>query len=53
VTGGTVGWPFMHVTADERGRLGVGGHLRGDGGAACKTAGFAYTGSNPVPATLP
>jgi hypothetical protein len=22
-------------------------------GAVCKTAGFAYTGSNPVPATLP
>jgi hypothetical protein len=23
----------------------------GDGGAACKIAGIAYTGSNPVPAT--
>jgi hypothetical protein len=26
---------------------------RGDGGATCKIAGIAYTGSNPVPATLP
>jgi hypothetical protein len=29
------------------------GDPRGDGGATCKTAGFAYTGSNPVPATPP
>jgi hypothetical protein len=26
---------------------------RGDGGATCKIAGIAYTGSNPVPATPP
>ena len=29
----------------------MGGDARGDGGATCKTAGYAYTGSNPVPAT--
>jgi len=26
---------------------------RGDGATTCKIAGIAYTGSNPVPATLP
>jgi hypothetical protein len=29
----------------------MGRDLRGDGGATCKIAGIAYTGSNPVPAT--
>jgi hypothetical protein len=32
-------------------RWGWGRDLRGDGGATCKIAGVAYTGSNPVPAT--
>src|SRR6266567_2641455 len=39
VTGGTVGWPFVHVTADERGRAGRGGDARGAGGSVCKIAG--------------
>jgi hypothetical protein len=30
--------------------VGMAGDSRGDGGA-CKIAGIAYTGSNPVPAT--
>jgi hypothetical protein len=42
--------PFAYVTADERDPVAMEGDPRGDGGA-CKTAGFAYTGSNPAPAT--
>jgi hypothetical protein len=34
-------------------RVGMGGDLRGAGGATCKIAGIAFTGSNPVPATPP
>jgi hypothetical protein len=43
--------PFVHVTGDDRGQAGMGGDPRGAGGATCKIAGIAYTGSNPVPAT--
>jgi hypothetical protein len=37
--------------SDGREQVGMGQDLRGDGGATCKIAGIAYTGSNPVPAT--
>src|SRR6266545_3885095 len=53
VTAKAVDGPFVHVTRDNRCQMGLEGDLRGAGGATCKTAGFAYTGSNPVPATLP
>jgi hypothetical protein len=43
----------VHVTGDYRDQVGTGRDPRGDGGATCKIAGIAYTGSNPVPATLP
>ena len=32
-------------------QVGIGRDPRGGGGATCKIAGIAYTGSNPVPAT--
>jgi hypothetical protein len=51
VTAEAVSRPFAHVTGDERDQAGMGRDPRGDGGATCKTAGYAYTGSNPVPAT--
>jgi hypothetical protein len=41
----------MHVTAVVRDQAGMAGDSRGAGGATCKIAGIAYTGSNPVPAT--
>jgi hypothetical protein len=44
--------PFVHVTGDDPDQVGTVGDPRGDGGATCKIAGIAYTGSNPVPATL-
>jgi hypothetical protein len=53
VTARAAARPFAHVTSDDRNPLGTGGDHCGDGGAVCKTAGFAYTGSNPVPATPP
>jgi hypothetical protein len=43
---------FMQVTAVVRDQAGMAGDLRGAGAATCKIAGIAYTGSNPVPATL-
>jgi hypothetical protein len=43
--------PFTHVMWDAAEQVGMGRDLRGDGGATCKIAGIAYTGSNPVPAT--
>ena len=43
--------PFAHVKGDDRDQAGTGRYPRGDGGATCKIAGIAYTGSNPVPAT--
>src|SRR5215218_3715976 len=43
---------FMHVTAVVRDQAGMAGDSRGDAAATCKIAGIAYTGSNPVPATL-
>ena len=55
-TGGTavaVDRPFVHVTAGNQGQVGMRRDQWGDGGATCKIAGIAYTGSNPVPATLP
>jgi hypothetical protein len=53
LTAEAVGRPFVHATTDDRGQVGMGRDPRGAGGATCKTAGIAYTGSNPVPATLP
>jgi hypothetical protein len=43
--------PFVHVTSDYQDQAGMGRNPQGDGGATCKIAGIAYTGSNPVPAT--
>jgi hypothetical protein len=51
VTAEAVGRPFLQVTGDDRDQVGMGRDPRGDGGATCKIAGIAYTGSNPVPAT--
>ena len=51
VTAEAVGRPFAHVTSDNRDQMGIGRDPRGEGGATCKIAGIAYTGSNPVPAT--
>ena len=51
VTVEAVGRPFVHVTSDYRDHVGMWRDPRGDGGATCKIAGIAYTGSNPVPAT--
>src|SRR6266545_1163114 len=45
--------PFVHVTGGLLGRVGMGRVPERPKGAVCKTAGFAYTGSNPVPATPP
>jgi hypothetical protein len=42
---------FLHVVCHDRDQMGMFGDPRGDGGATCKIAGIAYTGSNPVPAT--
>jgi hypothetical protein len=42
--------PFVHVTGDYQGQVGMGRDQWGAGGA-CKIAGIAFTGSNPVPAT--
>ena len=44
---------FVHVTSGLAGQVGMRRDPRGGGGATCKIAGIAYTGSNPVPATLP
>ena len=52
-TAETVDRLFVHVTSYCREQVGMGRDRRGDGGATCKIAGIAYTGSNPVPATLP
>src|SRR4029453_6037844 len=52
VTADAVGRPFGQVTGDDLGQAGMGRDARGNAAATCKTAGFAYTGSNPVPATL-
>jgi hypothetical protein len=38
--------------SNVRDQVGIGGDPRGDHGATCKIAGIAYTGSNPVPATM-
>ena len=51
VTAEAVGRPLVQVTSDDRDQLGMERDPRGDGGATCKIAGIAYTGSNPVPAT--
>jgi hypothetical protein len=51
VTAEAVGRSFVHVTSGDRDQVGMGRDPRGDGGATCKIAGIAYTGSNPVPAT--
>jgi len=51
VTAEAVDRRFVHVRNDHQDRVGMGGDGRGNGGATCKIAGIAYTGSNPVPAT--
>ena len=53
VTAEAVDRPFVHVTSDIRDQKGRGLDSRGDAASTCKIAGIAYTGSNPVPATLP
>ena len=53
VTAEAADGPFAHVTSNERSQAGMRGDVRGAAGATYKTAGFAYTGSNPVPATPP
>ena len=45
--------PFAHVTSDGQYQVGMEGYSWEDGAPTCKIAGIAYTGSNPVPATLP
>ena len=52
-TAETVDRLFVHVTGYGREQVGMGRDPRGGGGATCKIAGIAYTGSNPIPATLP
>jgi len=42
---------IVHVASDDRDYVGIRRDEWGDGGAVCKIAGIAYTGSNPVPAT--
>jgi hypothetical protein len=53
VTAAAVGKAFAHVTSGLAGQVGMRRDSWGAGGAACKIAGIAYTGSNPVPATTP
>jgi hypothetical protein len=53
VTAEAVGKLFVHVAGGNRDQEGMRGDLRGAAAATCKIAGIAYTGSNPVPATLP
>jgi hypothetical protein len=52
VTAEAAGRSFVHVTSDVREQVGMGGDPAVTGAATCKIAGIAYTGSNPVPATL-
>ena len=52
-TAEVLGRSFVQVTTNGGDQVGMGRDPRGDGGATCKIAGIAYTGSNPVPATLP
>jgi len=40
VTAGVFGWPFAHVMADNRERIGMSRDLRGAKIAACKIAGL-------------
>jgi hypothetical protein len=51
VTTAAVGKAFAHVTSGLAGQVGMRRDSWGAGGATCKIAGIAYTGSNPVPAT--
>ena len=53
VTAEAVDRLFVHVAAIIRDQAGMAGDPPGDAAATCKIAGIAYTGSNPVPATLP
>jgi hypothetical protein len=52
VTAEAIDRPFVHVTSGLAGQVGMRRDSWGAGGATCKIAGIAYTGSNPVPATL-
>jgi hypothetical protein len=47
VTADAAGRPFVHVTGDSRGQVGMGRDPRGDGGATCKIAGIVYAGRRP------
>src|SRR5829696_9503732 len=51
VTAEAAGMLIVHVASDDRDYVGMRRDEWGDGGATCKIAGIAYTGSNPVPAT--
>src|SRR5829696_298318 len=51
VTAEAAGMLIVHVASDDRDYVGIRRDEWGDGGAVCKIAGIAYTGSNPVPAT--
>jgi hypothetical protein len=53
VTAEAVDRPFVHVTSGLAGQVGLERDWRRAADATCKIAGIAYTGSNPVPATLP
>ena len=44
--------PFVHVTADNQERIGMGRDLRGAKLAACKIAGIAYIGYEPSSGTV-
>jgi hypothetical protein len=52
VTAEAVGKLFVHVVGGNRDHEAMRGDRRGAAAATCKIAGIAYTGSNPVPATL-
>jgi hypothetical protein len=41
----------QHLTAVSKGKCGVGGMPERLKGADCKSAGYAYVGSNPTPST--
>jgi hypothetical protein len=52
VTAEAAGRSFVHVTSAVREQVGMEEDPRVTRAATCKIAGNAFTGSNPVPATL-